>query len=77
MRDKEKLHDYRFLPDPNLPPLRLYSNTHSPPSNTSIDQVINIDDFRDKLLQLPASKREQLQKLYDITLEQSFILVVS
>lgn len=30
MRDKEKLHDYRFLPEPNLPPLRLYNDNTLP-----------------------------------------------
>lgn len=30
MRDKEKLHDYRFMPEPNLPPLRLYTNDTQP-----------------------------------------------
>ena len=30
MRDKERLHDYRFMPEPNLPPLRLYSNDTLP-----------------------------------------------
>ena len=34
MRDKEKLHDYRFMPEPNLPPLRLYTNDTLP---TGID----------------------------------------
>ena len=30
MRDKEKVHDYRFMPEPNLPPLRLYTNDTLP-----------------------------------------------
>jgi aspartyl-tRNA(Asn)/glutamyl-tRNA(Gln) amidotransferase subunit B len=27
MRDKEKKQDYRFMPEPNLPPLRLSQST--------------------------------------------------
>ena len=30
MRDKEKLHDYRFMAEPNLPPLHLYTNDSLP-----------------------------------------------
>ena len=26
MRDKEVLQDYRFMPEPNLPPLQLYDD---------------------------------------------------
>ena len=76
MRDKEKLHDYRFLPDPNLPPLRLYTDEYRPPPDTPPDQVINVDHLRQQIPILPAAKREHLQKKYDISLDHSAVFIV-
>ena len=42
MRDKEKLHDYRFMPEPNLPPLRLYTND-TQPAVTDLKEVSGTD----------------------------------
>ena len=37
MRDKEKMLDYRFMPEPNLPPLVLYDTRDSVPVNSQVD----------------------------------------
>ena len=42
MRDKEHVHDYRFLPEPNLPPLRLYTDQTMPHTDDP-SQIININ----------------------------------
>ena len=39
MRDKERLQDYRYMPEPNLPPLRLYTNEDTPAHGVPSDQV--------------------------------------
>lgn len=39
MRDKEKLQDYRFMPELNLPPLRIYDDLYPPPVDADPDQV--------------------------------------
>lgn len=75
MRDKEKQQDYRFLPEPNLPPLRLYDNETIPPVDSS--QCINVDELRNSLPILPEGRRNELVSNYGLTLVNSHILVVS
>ncbi|XP_075203999.1 glutamyl-tRNA(Gln) amidotransferase subunit B, mitochondrial isoform X2 [Anomaloglossus baeobatrachus] len=74
MRDKEGKQDYRFMPEPNLPPLVLY-DAKSLPSNMNADQVINIDLIRERLPELPSVIRERLVEQYGILLEHSHTLV--
>lgn len=76
MRDKEKLHDYRFMAEPNLPPLRLYNNDDIPPG-VSTDQIVNIDEVHAKMPQTPQWKREMLQEKYGVTLHEAITMVVS
>ncbi|KAK2176622.1 hypothetical protein NP493_652g04026 [Ridgeia piscesae] len=75
MRDKEHLHDYRFMPEPNLPPLRLYSDASPPPPGVATDQVINIDRLKERLPELPEEKRGRMEAQYGLTLSQAIILV--
>ncbi|XP_071977468.1 glutamyl-tRNA(Gln) amidotransferase subunit B, mitochondrial isoform X2 [Engystomops pustulosus] len=74
MRDKEGKQDYRFMPEPNLPPLILY-DAKSLPANVNADQVINIDLIKEKLPELPSVTRERLIEQYGILPEHSFTLV--
>ncbi|CAO2612717.1 Glutamyl-tRNA(Gln) amidotransferase subunit B, mitochondrial [Lemmus lemmus] len=74
MRDKEGKQDYRFMPEPNLPPLVLYDTTSLPPDADS-QQVINIDQLRDTLPELPSATREKLVKQYGMLPEHSFTLL--
>ncbi|XP_028658530.1 glutamyl-tRNA(Gln) amidotransferase subunit B, mitochondrial isoform X2 [Erpetoichthys calabaricus] len=74
MRDKESLQDYRFIPEPNLPPLIVYDN-ESTPVNADPQQVINIDLIRVNLPELPSAKRTRLVDQYGILPEHSFVLV--
>lgn len=75
MRDKEVKTDYRFMPEPNLPPLHLFdNNTINSVSNSS--EMINIDDFFHKLLPLPEETRVRLEQQYGISRNNSMMLVV-
>ncbi|XP_063776626.1 glutamyl-tRNA(Gln) amidotransferase subunit B, mitochondrial isoform X2 [Pseudophryne corroboree] len=74
MRDKEGKQDYRFMPEPNLPPLILY-DAKSLPANVDADQVVNIDLIKERLPELPSVTRERLVEQYGILPEHSFILV--
>ncbi|XP_038204276.1 glutamyl-tRNA(Gln) amidotransferase subunit B, mitochondrial isoform X2 [Arvicola amphibius] len=74
MRDKEGKQDYRFMPEPNLPPLVLYDTT-SLPSDADSQQVINIDQLRDMLPELPSATRERLVQQYGMLPEHSFTLL--
>jgi len=76
MRDKERLHDYRFMPEPNLPPLRLYT-METVPSGVPSQQIINVDELRDKMPELPVDQRVRLSQTYGLSAEHSSVLVVS
>ncbi|XP_054418492.1 glutamyl-tRNA(Gln) amidotransferase subunit B, mitochondrial isoform X1 [Pteronotus mesoamericanus] len=74
MRDKEGKQDYRFIPEPNLPPLLLYDSA-SLPAGTDPQQVINIDQIREQLPELPSATREKLIQQYGMLPEQSLTLL--
>ncbi|XP_040822757.1 glutamyl-tRNA(Gln) amidotransferase subunit B, mitochondrial isoform X1 [Ochotona curzoniae] len=74
MRDKEGKQDYRFMPEPNLPPLLLYDST-SLPAGADSRQVINIDSIREMLPELPSVTRERLVQQYGMLPEHSFTLL--
>ncbi|MEE6461294.1 hypothetical protein FKM82_001249 [Ascaphus truei] len=75
MRDKEGKQDYRFMPEPNLPPLILYDAQSLPTNNVDPAQVVNIDWIKERLPELPRVSRERLVVQYGILPEHSFILV--
>ncbi|XP_064004723.1 glutamyl-tRNA(Gln) amidotransferase subunit B, mitochondrial isoform X3 [Pogoniulus pusillus] len=74
MRDKEGKQDYRFMPEPNLPPLILY-DAKSLPANMNHQQVVNIDSIHERLPDLPSVKRAKLVEQYGILPEHSFTLL--
>lgn len=74
MREKEKLLDYRFMPEPNLPPLHVYTNQQA---SLGKDLIIVVEDIQAQLVELPAQKRLRLQETYGVPLLSAFMLVVS
>ena len=60
-RSKEEAHDYRYFPEPDLPPLE-------------IDEA-RIQRLRERLPELPAAKRERFERDYELTPAESRILV--
>lgn len=66
----------RFMPEPNLPPLVIYDNK-TLPSNVDHQQVVNIDQIREQMPELPSVKRTRLVEKYDILTEHSITLMVS
>jgi len=61
-RAKEEAHDYRYFPDPDLPPLE--------PT-----KVFDIEDMRRHLPELPPAKRERFQKEFGLSAQQASALV--
>ena len=74
MRDKEMKQDYRFMPEPNLPPLHLYTSDNVDPTKSG--EVVLIDKLREELPPLPAELRESLMTKYDLTLYEADAIVV-
>ncbi|HUF75588.1 MAG TPA: Asp-tRNA(Asn)/Glu-tRNA(Gln) amidotransferase subunit GatB, partial [Longimicrobiales bacterium] len=63
MRSKEDSHDYRYFPDPDLPPL--------------VISAAAIDAARDALPELPASRRERCMVVYDLSAYDAGVLTQS
>ncbi|XP_025115923.1 glutamyl-tRNA(Gln) amidotransferase subunit B, mitochondrial-like [Pomacea canaliculata] len=74
MRDKEKVLDYRFMPEPNLPPLCLYKR-ESVPLGTDLDSVVIVEDVQACLKELPGETRKRITEIYDIPLGAASALV--
>ncbi|CAH1389361.1 unnamed protein product [Nezara viridula] len=68
MRDKEMKQDYRFMPEPNLPPLRLDSMENT-------EENISVSKLKQSLPELPAESREKLAKSFDLLPETVIQLV--
>ena len=75
MRDKERLHDYRFMPEPNLPPLRLNSNDYNL-SKTGSTKMVSISAMKADMPTLPSEERHRLCRVLGLSLEQANTLQV-
>ena len=60
MRSKEDAHDYRYFPEPDLPPLEVSQEW--------------IARLRDELPELPEARRQRFMRDYDLTPDESFRL---
>lgn len=69
MRDKEIVTDYRFFPEPNLPPLRLST------SRRFIPGAVDVDSLAMQLPEFPEDIRQRLMGTYRLTRRQSVALV--
>lgn len=62
MRDKEVVLDYRFMPEPNLLPLR-------------ISHIENVVPIQESMPELPSETREWLNTVHHLTQEMAMLLV--
>lgn len=69
MRDKEVVQDYRFMPEPNLPPLHLNMT-----QETSSD-LVNVSSIAKSLPALPQQLRDRLTSEKQLSQETAIILV--
>lgn len=74
MRDKEVLQDYRFMPEPNLPPLRLYDSDELD-FDRKCKGSMDIAMIRQMQPELPEETRQKLVEQYHTTLENAILLV--
>ncbi|XP_011256019.1 glutamyl-tRNA(Gln) amidotransferase subunit B, mitochondrial isoform X1 [Camponotus floridanus] len=65
MREKEEKEDYRFMPETNLPPLRIHVREDLPNENNLVDAVI----LKKQLPKLPEQIRERLKNVLQISPE--------
>lgn len=71
MRDKEVLQDYRFMPEPNLPPLRLSM------TDDQTSELISVERIRKHLPELPDQLRANLVARHALRQDTVVRLVVS
>lgn len=76
MRDKEVRQDYRYMPEPNLPPLHLYSKTRLPPSDLDPDSVIYVDQIREQMPVLSSAVKKNWLEVHKISLKTVLTLEV-
>lgn len=72
MRDKEVLQDYRFMPEPNLPPLHV----NLKPGSVSTQELISVAALSKEIPELPEHTRQRLVEHYKLNAETAIILVV-
>ncbi|KAK0062687.1 aspartyl/glutamyl-tRNA(Asn/Gln) amidotransferase subunit B [Biomphalaria pfeifferi] len=72
MREKEKVLDYRFMPEPNLPPLIIHKDWSTA---TSDSNVVVLELVKSQMKELPEEKRKRLEEKYKMELKNAVILV--
>ncbi|XP_039759199.1 glutamyl-tRNA(Gln) amidotransferase subunit B, mitochondrial [Pararge aegeria] len=70
MRDKEVVQDYRYMPEPNLPPLRVNLITKE-----DTQDVISVPLVKEKIPELPEESRTKLIKQFELKSEAAIQLV--
>ncbi len=62
-RVKEELHDYRYFPEPDIPPINLQAT-----------DGINVLSIKNELPELPQAKRQRLMNEYNISEENALVI---
>lgn len=62
-RIKEEAHDYRYFPEPDLPPIRIRVKGDKSPES---ENEIYLDDIKAILPELPWQRRERFKKQYNL-----------
>uniref|UniRef100_A0A2A4J252 Glutamyl-tRNA(Gln) amidotransferase subunit B, mitochondrial n=1 Tax=Heliothis virescens TaxID=7102 RepID=A0A2A4J252_HELVI len=70
MRDKEVVQDYRYMPEPNLPPLRVNLNT-----KIDHNDVLSVPLIQEKIPELPEQSRKNLILQFELRPETAIQLV--
>ena len=64
-RTKEEAHDYRYLPEPDLPPINL----------SQAKSGIDVEAIKKSLVELPQARRQRFIEEYDLTAQNARVLV--
>ncbi|KAF7994915.1 hypothetical protein HCN44_004387 [Aphidius gifuensis] len=71
MRDKEEKQDYRFMPEPNLPPLRL----HVDDRNDNKFNLVDVCSLKKAIPKLPEELRDNLRNNYGLSRQATCSIV--
>ncbi|PJE75647.1 Asp-tRNA(Asn)/Glu-tRNA(Gln) amidotransferase subunit GatB [Candidatus Uhrbacteria bacterium CG10_big_fil_rev_8_21_14_0_10_48_11] len=70
-RSKESAHDYRYFPEPDLPPLVLGSLNEDSPKGAV---AISVDAIRETLPELPQQRRARFMEEFSLSNEDAYLL---
>ena len=78
-RAKEESHDYRYFPEPDLPPIRIANGRASPKQSEGGPPAneLNLEEIRRMLVELPQQRRERFKKLYGLPEHDIEVLTVN
>lgn len=65
-REKEEAHDYRYFPEPDLPPLRIAEGRASPVPEGAGGPPFYLDEIRAEIPELPSQKRARFAYEYGL-----------
>jgi len=71
-RSKEEAHDYRYFPEPDLPPIHFLIDARQPCKNNEL--AIDIECLKRQLPELADAKRKRFMKEYDLNMEEAKLL---
>uniref|UniRef100_A0A182NKX8 Glutamyl-tRNA(Gln) amidotransferase subunit B, mitochondrial n=1 Tax=Anopheles dirus TaxID=7168 RepID=A0A182NKX8_9DIPT len=74
MRDKEVVQDYRFMPEPNLPPLHLKLHEGATVEDTEA-RLIDVPKIRHSLPELPEQTRQRIVEVHQLSSATAITLV--
>lgn len=80
LRDKEDSQDYRFIPEPNLPPLRLLIDDSSKLLHQNVKSkhaIFDLQHLKEKIPVAPQKERVYLIEKYGLSDAYAYNLVVS
>uniref|UniRef100_A0A182SFZ0 Asn/Gln amidotransferase domain-containing protein n=1 Tax=Anopheles maculatus TaxID=74869 RepID=A0A182SFZ0_9DIPT len=75
MRDKEVVQDYRFMPEPNLPPLHLKLHTAESAAEEPEADVIDVPKLGQTIPELPEQTRQRIVEMHQLTSTIAITLV--
>ena len=77
MRDKQDKVDYRFMPEPNLPPLHLHMHSSYAPSKLNRHNLVDVDYLRSTIPEMPQETRKKLAENFHLETPAILTIVVS
>ena len=75
-RSKEEAHDYRYFPEPDVPPLHIRGLTRTERGPSQTEEDISVEELKTQLPELPWQRRARFTKAYGLSADQVEIFVI-
>lgn len=74
-RFKEEAHDYRYFPEPDLPPILICKDNSGEAVSEKEENFIYLEEIKANLPELPEAKRQRFEREYNLSRKQAELLV--